>query len=90
MVLRDGAGWVDGLNVGDELVSIDGTPVTDLAAAVAAHKVGDKLTIAVNRDGKPYTLPVTLLRNNRVQYKAEELPNPTAQQLAVRKKWLKL
>lgn len=90
MVLRDGAGWKDGLNVGDEIVSIDGTPVTDMTTILNGHKTGDKVTINVIRDGKPYSLPVTLLRNNRVNFKAEELPNPTAQQLAVRKKWLKL
>jgi predicted metalloprotease with PDZ domain len=90
MVQRDGAGWKDGINVGDEIVSVDGTPVTDMTTLMNGRKVGDKITVAVIRDGKPYSLPVTLLRNNRVQYKAEELPNPTAQQLAVRKKWLKL
>nr|WP_294943894.1 PDZ domain-containing protein [uncultured Mucilaginibacter sp.] len=90
MVLRGSAGWIDGINVGDEIVSVDGTPVTDMTTLMNGRKVGDKITVAVLRDGKPYTLPVTLLRNNRVQFKAEELPNPTAQQLAVRKKWLKL
>jgi predicted metalloprotease with PDZ domain len=90
MVLRDGAGWKDGINVGDEIVSVDGTPVTDMTTLMNGRKVGDKITVAVIRDGKPYSLPVTLIRNNRVQYKTEELPNPTAQQLAVRKKWLKL
>jgi predicted metalloprotease with PDZ domain len=90
MVQRDGAGWKDGINVGDEIVSVDGTPVTDMTTLMNGHKVGDKITVTVSRDGKAYNLPVTLLRNNRVQYKAEEIANPTAQQLAVRKKWLKL
>jgi predicted metalloprotease with PDZ domain len=90
MVLRGSAGWIDGINVGDEIVSVDGTPVTDMATVLNGKKVGDKITVTVSRDGKAYNLPVTLLRNARVQYKAEDVANPTPQQLAVRKKWLKL
>lgn len=90
MVLRGSAGWIDGINVGDEIVSIDGTPVTDMATVMNGRKVGDKITVTVSRDGKAYNLPVTLLRNNRVNYKIEDAGTPTAQQLAVRKKWLKL
>lgn len=90
IVLRDGAGWIDGINVGDELVSIDGTPITDMTTIMNGHKVGDKIMVTVSRDGKAYNLPVTLLRNNRIQYKIEDAGTPTTQQLAVRKKWLNL
>ncbi|AMR30448.1 peptidase M61 [Mucilaginibacter sp. PAMC 26640] len=90
LVVRDGAGWKDGINVGDEIVSVDGTPVTDMTTIMNGHKIGDKITVTVNRDGKAYNLPVTLLRNNRVQYKIEDAGTPSAQQLAVRTKWLKL
>jgi predicted metalloprotease with PDZ domain len=90
MVLRGGAGWIDGINVGDELVSVDGTPITDYNSILNGKKIGDKITVTVSRDGKAYNLPVTLLRNSRVQYKIEEVPNATPQQLAVRAKWLKL
>ena len=90
LVIRDGAGWKDGINVGDEIVSIDGTPVTDMTTILSGHKVGDKLTVTVSRDGKAYNLPVTLLRNDRMQYKIEEAGTPTAEQLVVRKKWLNL
>ena len=89
-VLRGSAGWIDGINVNDELVSIDGTPVTDPATMLGDKKVGDKVSIIVNRDGLPLTIAVTLLRNNRFKYKIEALPNATAAQLAVRKKWLNL
>ncbi|RFZ81818.1 M61 family peptidase [Mucilaginibacter terrenus] len=90
MVLRGGAGWVSGLNVGDELVSVDGTPVTDYTTILNGKKVGDKIVVTVSRDGKAYNIPVVLQRNPRIQYKIEEVPSPTAQQLAVRAKWLKL
>ena len=55
-VLRGSAAWVDGINVNDELTAIDGTPVTDFAAALADKKPGDKIAVTVLRDGLPLTL----------------------------------
>jgi hypothetical protein len=46
--------------------------------------------VTLIRDGLTQTLPVTLLKSNKVKYKFEELPNANAQQLVVRKKWLTL
>ena len=89
-VLRDGTGWVDGINVNDEIVSVDGKPVGDVNSILADKKVGDKLSITVNRDGLPLVLPITLLRNALVKYKIDTLDNPSAKQLKVRTKWLKL
>ncbi|MFD0765834.1 M61 family metallopeptidase [Mucilaginibacter lutimaris] len=88
-VFRDGAGWVDGLNVGDQITNIDDTPVTDLSA-IKGKKVDDKIVVTVSRDGQAFKIPVTLKRNDNVKYTITELPNATPQQLAVRKKWLKL
>jgi predicted metalloprotease with PDZ domain len=89
-VLRGGPGWVDGINVGDEIVAVEGTPVTDQAALLNGKKPGDKINLTISRDGKAMILPVTIQRNPRMKYKIEELPNATPQQLVVRKKWLKL
>ncbi len=90
MVLRGSAAWIDGINVGDEIVSVDGTPVTDVASILKGKKVGDKISVVVNRDGLALTLPVTLLRNPSVKYSITDTGNATPLQLAVRKKWLKL
>ncbi len=89
-VIRGTAGYIDGINVGDEITAIDGNPVTDAANLIAGKKPGDKIEVAVSRDGQAITLPVTLLKSNRVKYKIVSLDNPTPQQLAVRKKWLSL
>ncbi|MDB5015441.1 MAG: peptidase [Mucilaginibacter sp.] len=89
-VLRGSAGWIDGINVNDELTAIDGIPVTDVSTMLNGKKPGDKISVAVNRDGLPVTLPVTLLRNNKVKYKVDGLADATPQQLLVRKKWLAL
>jgi predicted metalloprotease with PDZ domain len=88
-VLRGGTGWVDGLNVNDEITSIDGKPFTDMATALAGKKVGDKLVVNVGRDGLLYSIPVTLQKNNTVKYRITSVANPTAQQMMVREKWLK-
>ncbi len=89
-VLRGTAGWIDGINVNDELVSIDGQPVTDPATMLNGKKVGDKIVVNVLRDNLPLALNVTLLRNNKFNYKVEDAGTPTIEQLAVRKKWLNL
>jgi len=89
-VLRGSAGWIDGINVNDELVELDGHPIVDAATMLNGKKTGDKISLKVNRDGLPLLLPVTMLRNNRVNYKIEPLANSTQQQMDVRRKWLKL
>ena len=89
-VLRGGPGWIDGINVNDELVSMDGAPITDFATMLTGKKPGDKISLTVSRDSLAVTLPVTILRNNKFKYRIESLPAPTPQQLIVRKKWLGL
>ena len=89
-VLRDGTAWVDGINVNDEIVSVDGTPVTDAGSILANKNVGDKLSITISRDGLSLVFHVTLLKNSLVKYKIETVVNPSAQQLKARSKWLKL
>ena len=89
-VLRDGAGWVSGINVNDELTAIDGAPVNDLSAIIGAKKPGDVVSVSLTRDGLPLTLQVALQKNNGVKYKIETLDNVTPKQLETRKKWLSL
>jgi len=89
-VLRGSAGWIDGINVNDEIVAIDGNQITDINTLLEGKKTGYKISVSVIRDGLPLTLPVTLLRSQRVKYKIDELSNANPQQLAVRKKWLNL
>jgi predicted metalloprotease with PDZ domain len=89
-VLRGSAAWTGGINVNDEIVAIDGIAVPETGSPVAGKKIGDKLEVTLIRDGLTLTIPVTLLRDPKVKHKIEELPNPTAEQLTVRKKWLTL
>ena len=89
-VVRNSAAWIDGINVGDEITAIDGNKITDMNTALNGKKLGDKISVSVLRDSLPVTLPVTLLKKTQVKYKIESFESPTAQQLEVRKKWLRL
>jgi predicted metalloprotease with PDZ domain len=88
-VSRGSAAWIDGINVKDELTKIDGNKI-DTAALLKDKKTGDKITVTINRDGLPMTLPVTLLRNATVKYNIIPVSTPSAQQIIVRNKWLKI
>ena len=89
-VLRGTSGWFDGINVNDELVSIDGVPATDPKTLIDGKQVGDKIQVVVIRDGRQLTLPVTLLRVTLKKYHIESVTEPTTSQIIVRKKWLKI
>jgi predicted metalloprotease with PDZ domain len=89
-VVRGTAAWIDGINVNDEITAIDGNKVTDISTVLNGKKPGDKINVSVIRDSLPLTLPVTLLKKTQVKYKIDTLASPTAKQLEVRKKWLRL
>ena len=61
-----------GLQRGDILLSIDGKAVNSVSEVrneVASHKVGDKVKVLIDRDGKQETIELTL----------EEMPQPSNQ-----------
>lgn len=90
-VMRDGAGWIDGINVNDEITAIDGATIPDVDKFITTtKKIGDKINVSVVRDGIKMILPVTLLKNPGVKYHIEDNGTPTADMLAVRKKWMHL
>lgn len=89
-VFRDGPGWIDGVNVGDEITDIDGNTAIDIAGYLKGKKVGDTVEIGIKRDGLPLKLKVNLLRNNRLKLKIESISDPTPHQIMVRNKWLKI
>ncbi|HCN83709.1 MAG TPA: peptidase M61, partial [Sphingobacteriaceae bacterium] len=95
-VSRGSAAWKYGLNTNDELIGIDNQRIvnvsdpnsSDINRIIAGKKVGDKIPVAVSRDGILQTLELTLGANPNVKYRFESVRNPTEAQLAVRKKWL--
>ncbi|QQL49536.1 M61 family metallopeptidase [Mucilaginibacter ginkgonis] len=89
-VLRGTSAWIDGINVNDEITTIDGKIVNDVKTMLDGKNVGDHILVSVLRDGRPLDLTVTLLRNADIKAKIVSVDSPSAEQLAVRKKWLSL
>lgn len=91
-VSRNSAAWVDGLNVNDELISVNGVPVNavvlDRMPVIANSKVGDVITVKIARDGLERDFKVTLKANPNLKLVAEMDPNATAAAVAVRKGWM--
>jgi S1-C subfamily serine protease len=62
--IADGSGAADSdLRVGDVIVAVDDTDITDptsLGAAIAEYQPGDTVTVTVERDGSTQDVPVTL------------------------------
>ena len=89
-VLRGTAAWDDGINVNDEIITVDGHPVDSREPLFGNKKPGDKIVVKLVRDGIEKDIPVTLKPSTTVRFKIEQLANATPQQLAVRKKWMTL
>ncbi len=93
-VLRDSPAWKFGINVNDEIKSVDGQKLDptprELDRLIASKPIGSTVQVDIIRDGLAKNLQVTLSRNPAVKYRIVSVENPSAEQLAVRKKWLKL
>ncbi len=96
-VARESGAWNDGLNVNDEIISVDNytisksrTGSTELLKNIAGRAVGDKVKVTLIRDGQEKVIDVVLGKNPSLRYRISELPGATAEQMAVRKRWLKL
>lgn len=66
-VTKNSAAAKAGMKKGDVIVKAEGKTVNDVAnlhSILYSHKVGDKVTITVNRNGKTRDLTVTLEANN--------------------------
>ncbi|NVO84435.1 M61 family metallopeptidase [Hymenobacter terrestris] len=88
-VVRNGSAWQGGLNVGDEILSLDGVRVTDdMNKLLAGRPVGATIKVLVTREGRVQELSFPLLASPVSRYRIERQPNPTAEQQRVFDKWL--
>ena len=101
-VTRNSAAWIGGLNVNDEILSIDGVSIADAMKdvrtspglsfeslpVVSKKQIGEVLVVKVKRDGLEKELSLTLKENPNVRLKATLKDDATPLQLAVRKKWM--
>lgn len=87
-VVRNSGAWTGGLNVNDEIISVDGEPVEAAIAkmpVIANKKVGESAVFTVRRDGLVKDINITFTANINVKLTATIDPNSTAQQIRVRK-----
>jgi len=80
-----------GLAVGDEIKSVDETPIDAkaLIAALAARKPGDRITIAFSRSGQDRSADVLLEHKMERSFKIRPIASPDALQAAILAGWLK-
>jgi predicted metalloprotease with PDZ domain len=89
-VHRDSPAWKNGINVNDELISVNDNRVgTDLNSLLALFQPQDQVKITVNRAGKLLDLDITLGQDPTVKFALEKLSNPAPEQQAVYQKWLR-
>lgn len=96
-VARGSGAWNAGLNVNDEIVSIDNYVIkktssgsVEMLKHIAGQRVGEKVKVSVIRDGLEKTIEVPLGRNPSAKYSISSVEVPSASQMNVRKRWLKL
>ena len=88
-VRRGSAAYTGGLNVGDEIISVDSIRVgDDFLRLISGRRVGETVNVLVNRGGMLRKLPITLAQNPLASYRLTPLPNATAAQKALYNKWL--
>lgn len=88
-VRRGSAAYTDGLNVGDEIISVNGFRVgDDLLRFIGGRRVGDVVNLLINRSGQLRELPIKLSQNPLVSYRLEPLSTQTEQQKALYNRWL--
>lgn len=89
-ILRNTAAWVDGLSANDELISIDGTPITSAVERmpeVTNKRVGDVVVIKVGRDGILKEIRVTLKNNPNIKLAGKVDEHASDLQKKVRQGW---
>lgn len=88
-VRRGSAAYTDGLNAGDEIISVDDVRVgDDLLRLIANRRVGETLKVRINRSGILRELPITLTQNPLVSYRLQPVSNRTDAQKVLYDKWL--
>lgn len=97
-ISRQSPAWTGGLNVNDEILAIDDNRISNVSDPrlseidkfISNKRVGDKIRILVNRDGRMQNIEVSLSRNPNHKFRIAASENAGPAQLAVRKRWLKL
>jgi len=90
-VSRNSAAWDGGLNVNDQIVTVDGVPVEvaiEKMPVVTSKSVGDVITVTIRRDGLVRDIKLTLKANPNVKLATTVNENASEGEKAVRNRWL--
>ena len=89
-VPSDTPAYAYGLNTGDQIMKIDGTPATEasLTEYISSKKAGDKVKITVLRFNEPRDIEVTLAERTPENFRFVKVPNPSAEQKRLYKSYL--
>ncbi len=89
-IIHGGSAFENGLNVGDELISIEEYRITpdNFSSIINQYKAGDRITILLSRKGIVLEKELDVRKNESVSYTYEILSNQTKQQEKVYKTWL--
>lgn len=91
-VSRNSAAWEGGLNVNDEVISVDGIPVEaaiERMPAIAGKNIGDEVTIMIRRDGIVKDIKIKLNAATSVKLVTQLDEKASAAQLKIRAGWLR-
>ncbi|WP_159637679.1 M61 family metallopeptidase [Sphingobacterium composti Ten et al. 2007 non Yoo et al. 2007] len=91
---RDSAAWRAGLNVGDELIAINGHRIEINGRVfdyfLSKSKENDIVNILISRDGLIREISVTLIPSNKKSFSIQRLATATAEQRRLGDIWLSL
>ena len=90
-ISRNSAAWVDGLNVNDEVISVDGVGVEaalERMPVITSKQPGDVVIVKVKRDGIEKDIKITLKASPNIKLVAEIQSNAPESKVLVRKGWM--
>lgn len=88
-VARNSAAYIAGLNVNDNIISVNGQATSNLNTLLTDKRVGDVLRFLIDRDGIEKTIEVTLKANPNKKWVINKMDAPNDAQIKVLEKWLK-
>ncbi|SOE24032.1 Predicted metalloprotease, contains C-terminal PDZ domain [Spirosomataceae bacterium TFI 002] len=89
-VISEGSAYAGGINVGDQILSIDGKATSDIEGAIDGKKVGDVIEVELLRSGQKYTYPIKLIADPRERFTLTKMSNMNAKQAKIYKKLMAL
>jgi len=85
------AAYLSGINATDEILAINGYRMgANWDSFLTGKKAGDEVDVLISRGGMIRTITVKLTSDQRVNYKIIPVERPSADQLLIREKWLKI